>query len=128
MNDGKKLVSADDWATDENVPDPSDIRDVPVGWRVVVRPRPPEKVTKGGIIRLDADTQTLTETVGKVVAVGSQAWKDETKFDGPWADRGDTVMFGKYAGKRFEYGGVKYVLLNDDEIIARIPDPAKIRR
>ena len=123
-----KPVSADSWTTDENVPDPSDIRDVPVGWRIVVRPRAPERVTKGGILRIDADTQTLTETVGTLVAVGSQCWKDDTKYDGPWAALGDTVMFGKYAGKRFEYGGVKYVLLNEDEIIARIPDPSKLRR
>jgi co-chaperonin GroES (HSP10) len=59
--------------------------------------------------------------------VGPLAYKDKIKFpDGPWCKEGEWVMFGKYAGSRFntEIGEVR--ILNDDEIIGKINDPAHI--
>lgn len=123
-------VSNADWNTDEAIPDSPEVHDIPVGWRVIVRPVAPQAKTKGGILltQQTQDSQAMTETVGRLVAVGPQAWGDTERFSYPWANVGDNVMFGKYAGKKFEYGGVKYVLLNDDEIIGRVPDPTKLKR
>lgn len=128
MTSSPNKVDNSEFATDATVPDSPDILNMPVGWRVIVRPLPPQEKTKGGIIRIDTHSQELTETVGKLVAIGPLSWKDERSGGVNWAELNDHVMFGKWAGKRFEYGGVKYVLLNDDEIIARVPDVAKVKR
>ncbi len=45
---------------------------------------------------------------------------------GPWCKVGDTVLFGRYAGKRFRIEGVEFRMLNDDEITATIPVGAKV--
>lgn len=40
---------------------------------------------------------------------------------------GDWVIYGRYAGQRMEYEGVKLVMTNDDEIIGTIADPSGFR-
>jgi co-chaperonin GroES (HSP10) len=35
-------------------------------------------------------------------------------------------LFGRYAGSRFQIEGGEIKILNDDEIIARVPDPEAI--
>jgi hypothetical protein len=45
---------------------------------------------------------------------------------GPWCKIGDTVLFSRYAGKRFKIEGVEFRMLADDEITATIPDGAKV--
>ena len=45
---------------------------------------------------------------------------------GPWCKKGDTVLFSRYAGKRFKIEGVEFRMLADDEITATIPDGAQV--
>ena len=45
---------------------------------------------------------------------------------GPWCKLGDTVLFSRYAGKRFKIEGVEFRMLADDEITATIPVGAKV--
>lgn len=45
---------------------------------------------------------------------------------GPWCKQGDTVLFSRYAGKRFKIEGVEFRMLADDEITATIPDGAQV--
>lgn len=45
---------------------------------------------------------------------------------GPWCKIGDTVLFSRYAGKRFKIEGIEFRMLADDEITATIPDGAKV--
>jgi len=45
---------------------------------------------------------------------------------GPWCKEGDTVLFSRYAGKRFKIEGVEFRMLADDEITATIPDGAQV--
>ena len=102
---------------------------VPVGWRIAILPyRGPQK-TKGGIV-LAEETQKKTQlatTVGYVLRVGELAYKDESKFPlGPWCKEGDWIIFGRYAGSRITIDGGEIRILNDDEIIGRISNPADI--
>ena len=61
--------------------------------------------------------------MGYVVALGPDAYKDQKKFpDGPWCKEGDWILFGRYAGARFGIEGGEMRLLNDDEILAVLPD------
>lgn len=62
---------------------------------------------------------------GTIVVVGKTAWKDFGSE--PWAEKGDSVVFAKNAGKTVhdpeekdlpEDKRTPYVLLNDEDIIA----------
>lgn len=101
----------------------------PVGWRIAILPFRGPKQTKGGIV-LAEETQKKTQlatTVGYVLRVGDLAYKDESKFpNGAWCEEGDWIIFGRYAGSRINIDGGEIRILNDDEIIGRINDPADI--
>ena len=101
----------------------------PTGWRILVLPYAGPKKTKGGIILTDTTNETIqmTTVCAYVLKVGDLAYKDKEKFpDGPWCQKGDWVIFGRYAGSRFKIDGGEVRILNDDEIIARIQNPEDI--
>lgn len=104
----------------------------PLLWRVLIQPYEPPRSTKGGIILADEtiDNTRLLTVVGKVVAMGSLAFKAETKSglklheEGNAPEVGDWVLYGTYAGQRIKLtDGRQFVVLNDDEIVARIEQP-----
>ena len=101
----------------------------PVGYRMLIKPYIPEKKTKGGILLTDKtmEESQLTATVAMVLAVGDDAYQDKEKFpNGPWCKQGDWVVFGRYAGSRIRIDGGEVRLLNDDEILGTVDDPADI--
>jgi len=118
----------DEWITDVEMPDPENLPNVP-GYHVLVRPLSIRSKTKGGIIMPDKfkdDIQYLT-TVGRVVKIGSLAYKDTSKFpSGSWCSEGDYVCYGKHTGQKFVYQGIRYLLVYDDQIIMTIDDPADV--
>jgi co-chaperonin GroES (HSP10) len=119
------------WFTDEDTPDPADL---PLlrGWRLLIRPVPNAKKTRGGIIIPDQtlDVVDMLRCVGRVVTVGPLAYtQPDMLVNGnvdPWCKVGDYVLYPRYAGAKFSYGGVKFLILNDDEIMAVIGDPSKL--
>lgn len=102
----------------------------PTGYRILILPYTQPAKSKGGIM-LTADTiqqEQLATTVGYVVAVGDDAYKDEKKFKTHWCKEGDYVLFGRYAGAKIMMQGedndnLPMRLLNDDEILAVIDNP-----
>ncbi len=101
----------------------------PTGYRVLLLPYTPSNKTKGGIILANEtlDREKIATVVGYVVELGPDAYNDTNKFpDGPWCDKGDWVIFGRYAGARFKIDGGDMRLLNDDEILAVIDNPEDI--
>jgi len=102
---------------------------VPTGYRILILPFVPGKVTKGGIhlAKQTVDKERLGTVVGYVVRLGPDAYKDAHKFpEGPWCQEGDWIIFGRYAGARIQIEGGDLRLLNDDEILAVINDPEDI--
>ena len=101
----------------------------PTGYRILVLPYAGPKKTKGGVY-LSGKTQAtiqITTVCAYVLKVGDLAYKDKEKFpNGPWCNKGDWVIFGRYAGARFKIEGGEVRILNDDEIIARIKNPEDI--
>lgn len=101
----------------------------PTGWRILILPYRGSKQSKGGVLYADetVERNALTTVVGYVLAVGPEAYADETKFPtGPWCKKGDWVMIGRYAGARFRIDGGEVRIINDDEVIASINDPADV--
>jgi co-chaperonin GroES (HSP10) len=101
----------------------------PTGWRILILPYRGAGKTKGGILMADEtiERNSLATVVGYVLAVGPEAYADQTKFPtGPWCKKGDWVMIGRYAGTRFRIEGGEVRIINDDEVIATILDPADV--
>jgi len=115
--------------TPETATSQKNLLPVPTGYRVLILPRGRAAVTDGGII-LDKGTierDTISSVVGYVISLGPDAYKDPAKFpEGAWCKEGEWVLFGRYAGARFKIDGGELRLLNDDEILARIPDPEAV--
>ena len=118
----------DEWITNGEAPDPEVLPKVP-GFHLLIRPVSVKQETKGGILLPDStknDIAYLT-TVGKVLKVGDIAYKDDDKFpNGSWCKEGDYVCYGKHAGQKFFYKGVRLILLFDDQISMVVEDPKEL--
>lgn len=101
----------------------------PTGWRIALLPYRGLGTSKGGIMLTKETTERtqLATNVGYVLKLGPLAYADESKYpDGPWCKAGDWVVFGRYAGARIQIEGGEIRLLNDDEILGVVSDPANI--
>lgn len=124
----EKTILNDAWNTNEEVPDPEVLPVVP-GYHLLIRPVSVKKETKGGIILPDStrDDIAYLTTVGKVLAVGRDAYKDADRYpNGPWCKEGDYVCYGKHSGQKFFYKGVRLLLLLDDQISMILDDPKEL--
>lgn len=82
----------------------------PINDRVVIKPSPAEEKTSGGIII--PDTAKEKPQKGVVVAVGPG--KDGNLMT---VQKGDTVLYGKYAGQEIHYNGEDYLIMREDDIL-----------
>ena len=115
--------------TPENYESHADKLPRPTGYRILILPFAQKSVTKGGIhiAKQTIDKERLSTVVGHVVALGPDAYADTIKFpEGAWCKKGDWLIFGRYAGARFQIEGGDMRLLNDDEILAVVDDPEAI--
>jgi co-chaperonin GroES (HSP10) len=115
--------------TPENLESHADKLPNPTGYRMLILPFTPPEKTKGGIVlaKQTLDKERIATVVGLVVRKGPDAYSDTNKFpEGPWCEEGDWVIFGRYAGARFNIDGGDMRLLNDDEILATVNNPEDI--
>ena len=101
----------------------------PVGYRMLVRPWSGHKKTKGGLLLTEdtADKIQMTTVVALVVKMGDLCYKDKSKFPGgPWCKEGEFIIYGRYAGSRFQTKFGEHRILNDDEIIGTVKKPEDI--
>lgn len=115
--------------------------EVPVraaGWRILVEPVEVKRKSEGGIVFAEESVraQEYLRYIGTVVDVGPLAYTGE-KFRPhpnapahPWCKVGDVVAFGKYAGQevvaRQGEEQKRFRLINDDEVLAVVQNPAAI--
>ena len=128
-SDTEPLITPPDSITPENLDTHADKLPRPTGYRVLILPFTLPEVTRGGIhlAKATLDKERIATVVGYVVAMGPDAYGDMNKFpEGAWCKEGDWVIFGRYAGARFQIEGGDMRLLNDDEILATIDDPEAI--
>ncbi|MBS1763199.1 MAG: co-chaperone GroES [Bacteroidetes bacterium] len=85
----------------------------PLHDRVIVKPAPAEQKSAGGIII--PDTAKEKPQRGTVMAAGPGK-KDEPVT----VKKGDTVLYGKYAGTEISYEGVDYLIMKESDILAII--------
>lgn len=86
----------------------------PVGRRVLVKRIEEEEKKKGEIIIPDTakekPSQGVVESVAKVK-------KDDDPLP---VKKGDKILFGKYSGTEIEYKDEEYLILNEEDILAKI--------
>ena len=124
----EKAVNNNEWIEDEEKADPEVLPSLP-GYHILVRPVSIKSKTKGGLLLPDSvkDDVAYLTTVGKVLAVGDLAYKDEDKFpNGKWCDIGDYVCYARHAGQKLYYKGVRLLLLFDDQVMMKVDDPTNL--
>ena len=122
-------MTEQEWATPNETPDPPSERMPRVsGWRILIRPVATPEKTAGGIWKPDSykDREDFGQILGRVVQVGSMAYTRDDMGTTPWCKEGDYVLYGKYDGKHVEVDNVKFVILNDDNILAVVPEPKAV--
>jgi len=123
-----KAMQNSSWISDDDTLDPDILPELP-GYHVLVRPISIKEKTKGGILlpgSVKDDISYLT-TVGRVLKIGNLAYKDKEKFPaGAWCKEDDYICYGKHAGQKLFYKGIKLLLLFDDQIIMKVEDPTHL--
>ncbi len=90
----------------------------PLGDRVIVKPKAPEEVTKGGIILPDTAQEKPME--GEVVAVGNGKSDENGKKLAMDLKVGDKVLYGKYSGTEVKVNNEEYLIMRESDVYAVI--------
>ena len=104
----------------------------PMNWKVLIQPNEIKAETKGGILLPDKvkENEQILTAHGTVMAVGELADRERDTGE-RWKQEivpqvGDKVTYGKYAGQKIVVNNVRFLLLNDDEITAILPDGVEV--
>lgn len=92
----------------------------PLGDRVVVKPQQRDEVTKSGIVL--PDTAKEKPQRGEVIAVGKGRLTDTGDRLPMDVQKGDNVLFAKYAGTEFKMDDDEYLILSEKDILAIVQD------
>lgn len=103
----------------------------PVGYQMLVIKPKIEERTEGGIIKPSEflRKEEAGSVLGLVLKKGDMAYADKEKFPtGAWCEVNDFVLIGAYRGSRFSVDGEEFTIVNDDQILATVKNPAGINR
>jgi chaperonin GroES len=91
----------------------------PLADRILVRRiEEDEQKTSGGIIIPDTAKEKPQE--GEVIAVGKGRLLDSGERQPVDVAVGNKILFGKYSGTEVKYEGEEYLILREDDILAKI--------
>ena len=91
----------------------------PLGDRILIkRLEDDEETTSGGIIIPDTAKEKPQE--GEVIAVGKGRLLDNGSRQPIDVEEGNKILFGKYSGTEVKYEGVEYLILREDDILAKM--------
>ncbi len=109
----------DSEATQSVLEEMLDLLPDPVGPKILIVTPTIEEKTAGGIIKPTSAVhrEEVASTVGMVVKIGRDAFKDEKRFpSGPWCKVGDFVITRAYSGTRGAVKGKEFRIIYDDQI------------
>lgn len=87
----------------------------PLEDRILVKPVEREAKTSSGLYLPESSTEKPIQ--GKVVAVGPGKRLDNGTVASLSVKKGDTVVYGKYAGTEVEIEGVDHLILRETEVL-----------
>ena len=91
---------------------------VPLGDRIVVRPKEREEMTKSGIVLPDTVKERPQE--GKILAVGPGRTLDDGTREPIEVKVGQKILFQKYAGTEFKLDDEELLILSQKDVLAVI--------
>ena len=91
----------------------------PLSNHLFIEPGEEEQKTKSGIVIPDT-AEKEKPVKGKVIAVGPGKWNDKGEKIPMSVKVGDTVLFKKYGPDEVELDGKKYLVGDEDDILAII--------
>jgi chaperonin GroES len=94
----------------------------PLHDRVIVKRIEEKETVKGGIIIPDSAKEKPQE--GEVIAVGAGK-REKGELIPLDVKPGDRVLFGKYGGTEIKLDGEEYLILREEEILAKLSGAAK---
>jgi len=77
-----------------------------------------EEIRKGGIIIPDAAKEKPQQ--GKVIAVGEGRRDDKGNRVALDVKKGDTILFGKYAGNEMKIEDKEYLIIREEDVLGII--------
>lgn len=92
----------------------------PLNDRVLIHPIEQEDVTPSGIVLPETAKEKPQE--GEVVAVGPGAWQEDGQRRPLDLAVGDRVIYAKYAGTEVKNGDGEYLLLRENDVLAKLVD------
>jgi chaperonin GroES len=95
----------------------------PLHDRVLVRRLEQKETERGGIIIPDTAKEKPQE--GQVIAVGAGKLKDKGRRIPLDVKPGDRILFGKYTGNEIKIDDQEYLILREEEILAKVSGIAK---
>jgi len=94
----------------------------PLHDRVIIKRIEEKESVKGGIIIPDTAKEKPQE--GEVIAVGAGKLEKGQRIPLD-VEVGDRILFGKYSGTDIKIEGEEYLILREEEILAKIGGTAK---
>ena len=90
----------------------------PMEDRILLKPTEAETKTKSGIYLPESATEK--PMTGKVIAVGPGKLNDDGSRTALSVKKGDTVIYGKYAGTEVDIDGVEHMIVKESELLGII--------
>jgi len=90
----------------------------PLYDRILVKRIEEEEQQIGGIIIPDTAKEKPQE--GEVVAVGAGRILESGERQAPDVKVGDKILFGKYAGTEVKYEDEEFLIMREDDILAKV--------
>jgi len=90
----------------------------PLQDRILVKRVEEEEKTSGGIIIPDTAKEKPME--GKVVAVGKGKVLEDGKVMPLDVNKGDRILFSKYAGTEVKIGGQEHLIIREEDVLGVI--------
>ncbi|MBI1302297.1 MAG: co-chaperone GroES [Phycisphaera sp.] len=87
----------------------------PLEDRILIKPTEPETKTASGLYLPEAAKERPMQ--GTVVAVGPGLLLDNGERAPVHVKKGDTVVYGKYAGTEIEIKNTKHVIVRESELL-----------
>jgi chaperonin GroES len=92
----------------------------PLGDRIVIKSLEEKEEKVGGIIIPDTAKEKPSE--GEIIAVGPGKMLENGERQAVSVAVGDKVLYGKYAGTEIKFGGMEYLIVREDDILAKLED------
>lgn len=90
----------------------------PLSNHIIIKPLDDEKVTQSGIVLPESKEERPTQ--GEIVAVGPGKRNDKGDVLPLLVSVGQKVLFKKYGPDEFEFEGQKYLIGDEDDVLAVI--------